>query len=55
MGAIPYGAPDVELGQHGKRCSFDALLDKRQIDDPALLKLVEIVRGADLIKTVVRS
>lgn len=51
----PYGAPDIELGHHGKRCSFDAFLDKRQMDVPALLKLVEIVRGTDLFKTVVRS
>ncbi|MGU7779321.1 chromate resistance protein ChrB domain-containing protein [Burkholderia sp. PU8-34] len=46
-GAIPYDVPDVELGHHGKRCSFDAFLEKYQLHDPALLKLAEIVRGAD--------
>ncbi|KVS40696.1 chromate resistance protein ChrB domain-containing protein [Burkholderia ubonensis] len=46
-GAIPYDVPDVELGHHDDRCSFDAFLDKFQLHDPALLKLAEIVRGAD--------
>ncbi|RQS65683.1 chromate resistance protein [Burkholderia sp. Bp8963] len=46
-GAIPYDVPDVELGHHGNRCSFDAFLEKYQLHDPALLKLAEIVRGAD--------
>ncbi|WP_269501952.1 chromate resistance protein ChrB domain-containing protein [Burkholderia sp. IMCC1007] len=46
-GAIPYDVPDVELGHHGERCSFDAFLDKYRLDDPALLKLAAIVRGAD--------
>ncbi|MBN3786883.1 chromate resistance protein ChrB domain-containing protein [Burkholderia sp. Ac-20353] len=46
-GAIPYDVPDVELGHHDDRCSFDAFLEKYQLHDPALLKLAEIVRGAD--------
>jgi len=46
-GAIPYDVPAVELGHHGDRCSFDAFLEKYQLHDPALLKLAEIVRGAD--------
>ncbi|AOK62530.1 chromate resistance protein [Burkholderia ubonensis] len=46
-GAIPYDVPDVELGHHDDRCSFDAFLDKYQLHDPALLKLAEIVRAAD--------
>lgn len=45
--AIPYDVPGVELGHHGERCSFDAFLDKYQLHEPALLKLAEIVRGAD--------
>lgn len=45
--AIPFDVPGVELGHHGERCSFDAILDKYGIDDPALLQLAEIVRGAD--------
>ena len=45
--AIPYDVPNVELGHHGERCSFDAFLDKYQLTDPALLALSKIVRGAD--------
>ena len=45
--AIPYDVPDVELGHHGPMCSFDAILDKYRLDDPALRHLARIVRGAD--------
>jgi len=45
--AIPFDVPNVELGHHGARCSFDAIVEKYGITDPALLKLAEIVRGAD--------
>jgi len=45
--AIPYDVPNVELGHHGERCSFDAILDKYKLTDPALLALAGIVRGAD--------
>ena len=46
-GATPYDVPGVELGHHGDRCSFDAFIDKYQLDDPALNKLALIVRAAD--------
>ena len=45
--AIPYDIPNVELGHHGAACSFDAFVDRYQLDDPALVKLAGIVRGAD--------
>jgi hypothetical protein len=45
--AIPYDVPNVELGHHGERCSFDAFLDKYKLTDPALQALATIVRGAD--------
>ena len=45
--AIPYDVPNVELGHQGPRCSFDAFVDRYELDHPALLKLSEIVRGAD--------
>src|SRR3989442_14375413 len=45
--AIPYDIPGVELGHHGERFSFDAFLDKYELDDPALQALAPIVRGAD--------
>jgi hypothetical protein len=46
-GAIPYDIPDVELGHHGAECSFDAILAKYNLTDPALQRLALIVRGAD--------
>lgn len=45
--AIPFDVPNVELGHHGERCSFDAIVQKYGLSDPALLRLAEIVRGAD--------
>ena len=45
--AIPYDVPGVELGHHGAACSFDAILDRYNPDDPALRRLAMIVRGAD--------
>jgi hypothetical protein len=47
-GATPYDVPGVELGHHGKECSFDAILKKYGLtSDPALLLLARIVNGAD--------
>ena len=46
--AIPYDVPDVELGHHGKECSFDAIVNKYGLgDDAALALLRRIVNGAD--------
>lgn len=45
--AIPYDAPGVELGHHGDKCSFDAVVEKYKIKDPAVLELAKIVRAAD--------
>ena len=45
--AIPYDAPGVELGHHGDKCSFDAIVEKYKIKDSALLELAKIVRAAD--------
>jgi hypothetical protein len=48
--AIPYDAPNVELGHHGDKCSFDAIIERYGIVDPAVLKLAQIVRAADTDK-----
>jgi len=46
--AIPYDVEDVELGHHGRECSFDAIVKKYGIDrDPAMVLLARIVNGAD--------
>ena len=46
-GATPYDVPNVELGHHGAECSFDAIIDKYKLTDPALQRMAVIVRGAD--------
>jgi hypothetical protein len=52
-GAIPYDVPNVELGHHGKECSFDAILKKYNLTtDPALVLLAKIVNGADTDNTL---
>lgn len=45
--AIPYDAAGVELGHHGDKCSFDAIIEKYGINDAAVLELARIVRAAD--------
>jgi len=46
-GAVPYDVPGVELTHDGPLCSFDAILKKYNLTDPALQELAVIVRGAD--------
>jgi rhodanese-related sulfurtransferase len=45
--ATPYDINGVEFGHFGDRCSFDAVISKFEIKDPALEHLALIVRGAD--------
>jgi hypothetical protein len=45
--AIPFDVPDVELGHHGHECTFDAIIKKYNLTDPALQRMARIVRGAD--------
>jgi hypothetical protein len=45
--ATPYDIPGVELSHAGELCSFDAFLQKYQLNEPALRQLARIVRGAD--------
>jgi hypothetical protein len=47
LGAIPYDIPNVEYTHQGEFCSFDTIIKKHELDDPALFRLAEIVRGAD--------
>jgi len=42
-----FDVPDCELGHHGEEVSFEAILRKYQLTDPALQLLGEIVRAAD--------
>ena len=51
--AIPYDVPGVELGHHGKECSFEAIVKKYKLgSDPALELLAKIVNGADTDNTL---
>jgi hypothetical protein len=55
-GAEPFDVPGVELGHHGKECSFEAILHKYRLDgDPALVLLGKIVNGADTDNTLWRQ
>jgi hypothetical protein len=42
-----YDVPDCELGHHGEEVSFDAILRKYGLADPALALLAQVVRAAD--------
>lgn len=46
-GAIPFDVPGADLGHWGDECSFDAVIRKYGLTDPALRRLARIVRGAD--------
>lgn len=53
LSAIPFDVPAVELGHHGKECSFDAIVKKYNLQqDPALRLLAKIVNGADTDNTL---
>jgi len=42
-----YDVPGCELGHHGEDVSFDSILKRHRLTDPALALLAEIVRAAD--------
>ena len=53
LGAIPHDVKGVELGHHGKECSFETILKKYALtDDPALVLWGRIVNGADTDHTL---
>ena len=53
LGATPFDVPDVELGHHGKECSFEAILKKYDLAGDAALELLgRIVNGADTDNTL---
>ena len=47
-GAIPYDVKGVELGHVDGRCSFESIMMKYDLTDPALQRLAKIVHGADV-------
>ena len=44
---IVFDVPDCELGHHGEDVSFNSIMKKYKLTDPALVLLGEIVRAAD--------
>ena len=56
LDAVPYDVKDVELGHHGKECSFEAILKKYELTgDQALVLLGRIVNGAATDNTLYRQ
>jgi hypothetical protein len=47
-GAIPFDAPNVELGHKEGKCSFESIIEKYGLTDPALLRLAKIIHAADI-------
>jgi hypothetical protein len=47
-GAIPFDAPGVELGHHEQRCSFESIILKYGLTDPALQRMAKVVHAADV-------
>jgi len=53
LGAKPFDVKGVDLGHHGKECSFEAILKKYNLTSgPALVLLGKIVNGADTDDTL---
>jgi len=46
--AVPFDVDGAELGHVDGRCSFESILLKYGLDDPALVRLSKIVHGADV-------
>lgn len=47
LNAIAYDLPDAEYSHEGEFCTFDYIVRKHKIHDPAVSRIAEIVRGAD--------
>jgi len=46
--AVPFDVDGVELGHVDGRCSFESVLLKYGLDDPALARMAHIVHSADI-------
>ncbi len=51
-GAIPFDAPGVELGHTDGRCSFESIMVKFDLKDPALQRMAKIVHAADVSEDI---
>jgi hypothetical protein len=55
LGGTPFDMRGVELGHHEGRCSFETILVRYQLTDPALLEIAAMVHDADLDDDKFRS
>ena len=47
LNAIPFDIPGAEYSHYEDECTFDYIIKKHRLDDPALHLLSVIIRGAD--------
>jgi hypothetical protein len=47
-GAIPFDVPGAELGHNDLRCSFESIIAKYELQDPALLRMAKVIHAADV-------
>jgi hypothetical protein len=47
-GAIPFDVTGADLGHHDGRCSFESIIRRYELTDPALARLARIVHAADV-------
>ncbi len=55
VGGTPFDMRSVELGHHEGRCSFETILHKYRLTDPALHEIAAMVHDADLDDDKFRS
>jgi hypothetical protein len=53
--ALPYDVEGVELGHVDGRCSFESIVLKYGLEDPALARMAAIVHGADVEADLTRT
>lgn len=47
LDAIPYDIAGAEYTHYGEQCTFDYIVKKHALTDPAILQISDIVRAAD--------
>lgn len=47
LNALPYDIPGAEYSHEGQFCTFDYIIKRHNLSDPALDQIALIVRGAD--------
>ncbi len=55
LGGTPFDMRGVELGHHEGRCSFETIVHKYRLTDPALDEIAAMVHDADLDDEKFRS